>query len=229
MDASTISTLPPPPSKACVYDPVRAVVDMRHTAPRRIPRSLVVRGATVMREPSTITGVVIHQMGVELGVGPRRLLEAGGDADLAQMLRARDIPAHASVYREGWVVAPHPLAAYLHHANGLNATTLGLEVEGLYDGLSTGDRQPDQLTIDTARRALRWLVDTARAEGMPLEWLWAHRQSKRTRRADPGAGLWAALATYANEELGLVTRPDMVVGDGRPIPTEWDPRSVGRY
>lgn len=205
------------------------IVDMRADAPAVIPRSKVQGGRTVMRDPSTITSIVLHQMGVELGVGPYRLRQADGDPDLAQMLRARDIPAHVSVFREGWAVAPHPLRAYLHHAGRLNAPSLALEVEGLYDGHSSGRRQPDELTIEAARAGLRWLVETGRAEGMPLRYLLAHRQSSRTRRADPGAGIWRALAPWAKEHLGLVTRPDHVVGDGRGIPTDWDPAGVGRY
>src|SRR5690606_22013803 len=210
-DPGLVASPTAPLDSACVYDPGRVVVDMRHTAPARIPRSLVVDGRTVMRDPATVDGVCIHQMGVTLGVGPARLRAAGGDADLAQMLRARDIPAHASAFIEGWVVAPHPLRAYLHHAGRLNATTLGLEVEGLYDGRATGSRRPADTTIDAARAALRWLVETGRSEGMPIRYVYAHRQSSRSRRADPGAWLWREVALWGVDELELETRPDYVI------------------
>src|SRR5690606_40111361 len=105
----------------------------------------------------------------------------------------------------------------------LNASTLGLEVEGVYDGRATGSSRPTETTIDAARAALHWLVETGRSEGMPIRYVYAHRQSSRSRRADPGAWLWREVALWGVGELGLETRPGYVIGDGRPIPVDWQP------
>lgn len=125
------------------------------------------------------------------------------------------------------------------HANALNAPSLGLEVEGRYPGLASGPRGAwdilDELTIETARAALTWLVEAAAAEGIEIRYLYAHRQSSSMRRGDPGELVWRAVALeHGRQVLGLRTAPARTwdspsAGRGRPIPLEWDPSGVGRY
>lgn len=190
-------------------------------------------GSVAVRDPATVTGIVVHQTACTFG----------GDAPHRRALR---IPAHATAFRDGTFVTPCPLAWYAHHGNGLNDRSLGLEIEGRYAGRrddpatapredlgSTWGGPPDVLTplaIECARAALAWLVEAGRADGMPIRYVWAHRQSSATRRSDPGEDIWRSVVmggTYAL--LGLEVQPALVVGDGRPIPTAWDARGVGRY
>ena len=66
---------------------------------------------------------------------------------------------------------------------------------------------------------------------MPIEFIWAHRQSSASRRSDPGQSLWQEVVlAYAVPVLGLKTQPARIWGDGRPIPVEWQPDGgVGPY
>lgn len=203
-------------------------------------------GQVVRRDPSRVTGIVLHQTAVEYGLTRRQVEAASGDQDLAMARRGLEVACHAIAFRRGVFVATHPLEVHVNHGNGLNATTLGLEVDGRYAGLEddpeTAAREDlrttwrgaptklDERTVETARAALRWLVEEGRREGMPITKIWAHRQSSATRRSDPGEALWRALVVdYAVPELGLTTAPELTVGDGRAIPREWDPAGTVAY
>jgi hypothetical protein len=91
--------------------------------------------------------------------------------------------------------------------------------------------------IAAGRAALRWMVEEGRRQGMPIQFIYAHRQSNGNKPGDPGEGLWRALVLeYAVPVLGLKTQPARTwkgVGkktpDGRPIPKEWDENGVGSY
>lgn len=228
------------------------VLDMRSEQDPADSRTRLRRGRTVQRDPPTITGVVLHQTAVLYGVTRAMLRKAAGNRQLALARRIvkgvganPGVPAHAIAMRDGFVIRAFDLTAYCYHANELNASTLGLEVEGRYSGLlddpdtlpdearrtMPGRGEPDVLddvVLETARAALRFLVTQGLSEGMPLAHLYAHRQSSRTRRADPGEGLWRALEPTARE-LGLAPDYALVVGDGRPVPTQWAEGGVGRY
>lgn len=195
------------------------------------------RRRPVLRHPRAIDGIVLHQTAVEYGVSTRQVQAAGGDRRLALARRGRDVACHSIAFRAGLYVRAHPLRAYVNHGNELNQRSLGLEVDGRYAGLEdkpetaaredllTTWRGPPtrlaELTIETARAALRDLVERGRAEDMPIEFLWAHRQSSAMRRSDPGEALWDAIAPWAERELSLKTQPGLAVGNGRPLPVEW--------
>lgn len=193
-----------------------------------VPTSKVARGRTVARDPRTVTGIVLHQTACVFGPSANRP---------QAHRRALGIPAHAVAFRDGVVVAPAPLPWWLYHGNGLNGSTLGLEVEGRYPGIegrpSTlwgGEATPlDEATIETARYALRWLVEQGRSLGMPLRTIYAHRQSNGAKTSDPGQGLWREVAVWGQRKLGLVAAPRATVGDGRPLPREWDPAASADY
>ena len=190
--------------------------------------SKVVGGKTVKREPKLITGVTLHQTACVFGP----------ENDRAKAhRRAIGIPAHAVAFRDGTVALPAPLSWYLYTSNGLNAFTLGLEIEGIYPGYPGakvwGDNPAtpfDLLARDTARAALKHLVEAGRAAGMPIEYLYAHRQSNGEKPSDPGYEIWQQVALeYGVGILGLKTRNDYTVGEGKPIPSAWDEKSKVRY
>ena len=206
------------------------LLDLRHKAPRaqkRSKRRLGV-GPTVMRDPATVDGIVLHQAAVQWGARPEHRREAEGDERLAIALRVvEDVPAHAVAMQSGDVILRSPLAAYLYHANGLNGRSLGVEVEGLYDGVEVVGAHPPPTprTITAARRAVVELVLRGRELGMPIRYIWAHRQSSPARRADPGSVIWREVGLWAVDALDLETQPRETWVSrgrpGRPIPEAW--------
>lgn len=206
--------------------------------------------SVLKRPPHSITGVVLHQMAVEYGVSPQQVAASAGDAKLALARRALEVACHAVAFRAGFYVVAHELVDYVYHGNGFNGFSLGLEVDGRYAGLeddpttvaredlrSTWKGPPTKLveqTVEAARAALRYLVEEGRRQGMPIEFLWAHRQSSGTRRSDPGQALWKALAPWAVAELHLKVELDRTftgskTGPGRAIPFLWDAAGTAPY
>ena len=83
--------------------------------------------------------------------------------------------------------------------------------------------------LDGFRAGIARLVAMGRAEGMPIEFVHAHRQSSASRRSDPGERLWREVVLYMAPELGLRCEPALALRDGRPIPREWDPMQRAPY
>lgn len=187
-----------------------------------------------MRDPSKITGIVLHQVGMMLPITARQIRRSGGDRALAKARRMARMPVHGAASVCGLAVLTRPLESYLYAANGFNATTLSVEFEGRYPGLDDGS-VPSML-VCAGVELLREIVREGRALGMPLQWVYAHRQSSPSRRADPGEQLWRAMKPVA-ESFGLKARPGLRLkstskkapGWGRPIPGKWDPCGVGPY
>lgn len=228
------STTPPVTRPTPKLDGIR-FYDLRDRCSDPHCKSKTIDGKSVRRRAASIRAITIHQTAVEFGVAPYQLLAAGGDRELALARRAHDVACHALAFREGFVSLPVPLRWYVYHGNELNAHSLGLEIEGNYPGVaggSTANGKPaSELTptvVESARAALRRLVDEGRNEGCPIEFIHAHRQSSSSRRADPGEALWRAVVLdYAVPVLGLKTEPRRIWGTGRPIPKAWDPAGVG--
>ena len=202
-----------------------------------INTSKVVKGKTVCRDPKNITGIGIHQTACVFG--------PANDREKAYQ-RATNIPAHVTAFRDGVYVASAPLDWYLYHGNELNEFSLGLECEGHYPGILDDPKTPirediqttwggkptplDDKAIETFKAALKWLVDNGRAAGMPIEYIWAHRQSNGQKPSDPGMGIWQKVVLeYGVPVLGLKTQTEKAWRDGKPIPTNWDPNGVGKY
>lgn len=204
---------------------------------REIRTSLTKASKTVARPVETVTGITIHQTACVFG--------PVNDRDKAHR-RALNVPAHVTAFRDGVYVASAPLPWYLYHGNDLNQFTLGLECEGHYPGLPDDPSTPrredtattwggnptplDSVAISTFRAALRWLVETGRASGMPIKYVYAHRQANGEKPADPGVELWRKLVVeYGVPQLGLIAEPARTWRDGKPIPAQWQPGAQGKY
>jgi hypothetical protein len=220
-------------------------VDLRGEAGTVHPKSRTVGGRTVRRNPAAVNGITIHQMAVDMQPSKRLIREADGDWALAFARRSQKVACHVTAAPNVFC-ATNPLDWYMHHGNRLNSPTLGLEVSGLYSGLlddpttapredllTTWKNEPMEITAEVvagARAALRWMVEEGRRQGMPIQYVYAHRQSNGKKPGDPGEGLWIALVTeYAVPVLGLKPVYDYTIGKGRPIPKEWDENGVGSY
>ncbi len=232
--------------------PPPRIYDLRSSRIAKAPKVRVRGGGPVWRDPKGIDSIVLHQTAVEYGVSRAQVRAANGDEDLALANRALNVACHAIAFRRGFFVAATPLRWHVNHGNGFNTRSLGLEVDGLFAGLlddptttprredidtTMGRKTPTLLTdalADAMEAALRWLVMTGRSEGMPIRYLFAHRQSSATRRSDPGQALWT-LAIPIAASLGLETLPDLTLpmSDGRrrgyPIPRQWDPNATAKY
>lgn len=190
--------------------------------------SKVSKGRTLRRDPSSITGVVVHQTACVFG--------PAADREKAYK-RALGIPAHAVAFRDGVFAIPCDLTWYVYTSNAFNATTLGLEIEGIYPGRPGGDAWGktaatpfDELARDTAREALRYLVEEGRRLGMPIRNVYAHRQSNGQKPSDPGWEIWRGVVLeYGVPVLGLEPQNATTLDDGKPIPRDWDQTSTARY
>lgn len=211
------------------------LVDLRaEQRPEGPPKSgLVRKGRLVARDPKTIDAICLHQTARFYGVAPYQVLAAKGDRTLALHRRGLDVHAHVTAWTTGKFTPCYPLTAYVWHGNGANARSIGLEVEGLYNGKPGGsDAEPKPETIDAAREAVRWIVAEAAREGITIRYVLAHRQYSDSRRADPGWRIWRDVGLWSETALGLVTLPlltDTERGQGRPIPAAWDPRQTAAY
>lgn len=195
-------------------------------------------GKVVTRDPRTITGIVLHQTACWYGVSSSQIAASGGDKHAALHARSLEVACHLIAFDGksagldcGHTVQPNPLDWYVYHANTANNLAIGVECEGVYPGLVVqGGVAPSARLVQAARDAVRAAVEQGRAAGMPIEFIWAHRQSSLSRRADPGESLWRSVVLeYAVPVLGLRTETARTWGDGLPIPVQWDPFGVGSY
>jgi hypothetical protein len=185
------------------------------------------RDVVFRRAVNTIDGIVVHQTATPFGVSKAAVKAAGGDVELAKHRRALGVAAHMTAFDTGTAVLAHPIEWYVYHGNALNARSLGLEVEGLFPG-TMGKKELFAGNLELASRdGLEYLVRKGREAGMPIKYIWAHRQSSMTRVDDPGEEIWRKLVLgFAVPMLGLSTQSEYVSG-GRTIPPEWKPEWLG--
>ncbi len=204
-------------------------------------RYMLSKGKVKERDPKTVRGICVHQTAVEFGVNASLIKKAGGDAQLAKHKRFLTIPAHAIASQTGKFVVHCPLSWYAYHGHGFNEYSLGLEMEACLPGLKgkpTWNKKPPTVItpvfIASCRSALGYLYEEGRAAGMPIEFVWAHRQST-AKPSDPGQELWEAVVIdFAVKELHLKPQYDLILKNrsgvkGQTIPVEWDPNGVGHY
>lgn len=179
-------------------------------------------GRIVMRKPEDVLGITIHQTACVFG--------PAGDP-VRKHRRALDVAAHVTAFQDGTVVQGHPLAAYVWHGNSLNGFTIGLECEGLFAGVRVpGHDQVSDQALASFCKGVEYIVERGRGEGMPINYIWAHRQSSSSRRGDPGGEIWQKVVIeYAVNALGLKTRVNEHFDTGRSIPKSWDASGSGEY
>lgn len=180
-----------------------------------------VKGAPVIRRPEDIDSIVIHQTACDFKARKGQ----------PRYLRALDVACHALVFKTGETVLAAPFLWHVNHANGFNPGSLGIEVEGHYPGIQGRGPGEDSFSPEhriAFRECIRALVFQAEKEGIHIRYVFAHRQSSSTRRADPGFEIWGETIAIA-QDLGLRTSPGSYLGGGRPIPEQWDPESFRLY
>jgi hypothetical protein len=102
----------------------------------------------------------------------------------------------------------------------------------VWDDPSTLQRELGQTltfeAIEATKQLIRWIVSEVEKNGGKCTKLVAHRQSSTNRRNDPGSAIWQSIALPLHTELNLDDGgPGFRIGDGYPIPQEWDPTRSG--
>jgi peptidoglycan hydrolase-like protein with peptidoglycan-binding domain len=169
-----------------------------------------------------ITGITLHQTAVLLGEAPQRWYS---------------LKAHLGITRGGRALMVCPLQRAVWHGNGLNATDVGIELDGYFEGIegqpntlwnppTDPNRRaltPTQEQIEATRRAIRWICDTVKRNGGNIQFIHAHRQSSNQRQSDPGSFIWREVGLWAQRELGLSDGGrNFTLGTGLRIPEAWD-------
>jgi hypothetical protein len=180
------------------------------------------------RSWAQVDSIVLHQTACVLGEEPRRWY---------------DIPIHVGITRAGLVLWLNKFDINLPHANGFNSRSVGIEIDGAFAGVEGdkktfwaggGYKEPMSITpaqIDSARQAVRWIVDICKANGAQIKHVFAHRQSSSQRVSDPGSKVWQEVALWAEKTLGLTAGGEegYCIGGGKAIPKEWDSRRLASY
>lgn len=197
-----------------------AIVDRRgkHPRPRLYNRK---------RTWSTITGVTLHQTGCPMPSDPEKWDR---------------LNAHYGVTQEGLIVWANDETDFIWHGNKLSASTIGIEIEGNFEGVEGDPRTlwrgggPKAALTTAQRAAISVLFEhlKARFEAHKVNWIkiYGHRQSSATRVADPGSLIWTEVALPWAIDLKLTNHDGgfyFCVGSGRPIPKVWDDRRTERY
>lgn len=174
-----------------------------------------------------ITGICLHQTACDMGERVERYDTLG---------------AHFAVLRSGRVVWVHELERFVWHGNAWNAGTVGIEINGLFEGVlgdpktvwddpttkvhEVGQRVTPAQIVAT-KQLVRWICTLVAQKKGEIKALVAHRQSSKNRRDDPGSEVWKEIALPLHAELGLNDGGPGFVLDGLPIPEAWDPSRKG--
>ena len=176
---------------------------------------------------SKVTGICLHQTACVLGENPPRWDGIG---------------CHVGVTRSGKVIWLHDFDKLVVHGNRWNAQTVGIEIDGMYEGVQGNpktfwrpkdrpDLQPQRPTavqLRAVRDLIRFIKAQVEENGGEVNALVAHRQASENRRNDPGSEIWKEVALPMSEELDLSDGgPGFKLSSGYPIPVEWDPSRKG--
>ena len=164
-----------------------------------------------------IQGVTLHQTGCMMPYSAR-----GWDR----------VNAHYGVTQAGTAILINDPSRMIWHAQGLSRTTIGIEFEGNYCGIE-GDLGtlwqrgggPQRLTdrmIDAADLVFDDILKRFHVKNYKWLYVYAHRQSSKNRRGDPGSEIWQKIAIPWMKRLDATPGPARYkIGTGRPIPVSW--------
>jgi len=177
------------------------------------------------RDPSRIDSIVLHQTGCQMPESPARWSRLNADIGIT---------------RRGTVVLVNEFEDWIWNAQGLSPNSIGIEIAGNFEGIEgnsktlwKGGGGPDYMTTGQGM-AIDVLVDLLERQmerlGFEIKHVLAHRQSSKTRTADPGSEIWRTFGLALQSRFDADDGGDQFfVGSGRPIPREWDERRSTRY
>lgn len=179
------------------------------------------------RNWDSIRGITLHQTGCQMPKNP---------------LGWKRLNAHSGTTQEGKFVIVNDPTDMIYHAQGLSIITIGHEIEGnfcgIHDNLKTlwrGGGGPNTLNA-VMKLSLDDTFDYYRSEFAKhnQEWsvIYAHRQSSKARRGDPGSEIWKGIAMVWANRLGLETYDggaSWCKKNGLPIPKDWNSTYEDKY
>ena len=147
---------------------------------------------------------------------------------------------HIVVMRSGTIIIVNPMDWYIDHANELSKNTIAVEFEGNFPGVYgrpetvwNEGSEPQNLTdaqIKSSEFLFSWLKHRFDINGGKWEYVYAHRQANSFRPADPGSEIWRKIGLQWLKWLnGSDGGPGFKIGDGSPIPQEWNPDYSDKY
>jgi peptidoglycan hydrolase-like protein with peptidoglycan-binding domain len=164
-----------------------------------------------------ITGVCLHQTGCKMPTDP---------------LKWARLNAHYGITSEGVIVEANAPTDFIWHAQQISRRTIGIEIAGNFEGVQgdpstlwKGGGPAASLSLDmiaAADRLFEYLHELFQRNGREWRHVYAHRQSARARRSDPGSEIWSKIGRVWIDRLGIDPNCEYRTGRGRPIPVEWD-------
>lgn len=183
------------------------------------------RNFAYLRAWESIVGVVLHQTGCAMPSNP---------------IGWQNVNAHYGITQEGIPILINRPEDMIWHAQGLSKLSIGIEIEGNFEGVEGlaktlwakggGPHFLTDLMIKAAGIIFDNVMDRFTSNGQKWRSVWAHRQSAKSRRGDPGSEIWQKIAKPWIFSLNCSKyEPRTWVGAGRPIPTVWDSNGKGAY
>lgn len=226
------SELEPEPASEAVIEKHVEIIDIRKIAnPMKVDKKGKRYDFRVRRrKKEEITGICLHQTACVYGnVSPSRYATVG---------------AHYLITMNGETIWIFDDEWFIWAANQWSGGTISIEFEGVLAGKLLANGKPDSSTVwddpSTPKREFATRLTDAQKEAgkklirelskkWPIRVIVSHRQSSKTRRADPGPEIWQEVAIPMIEELQFKNANTIVLGDGRPVPVDWDPNGTGEY
>jgi peptidoglycan hydrolase-like protein with peptidoglycan-binding domain len=166
------------------------------------------------RRQTNIDSIVLHHMAYNIG----------NDVNLY-----KKVGAHYIVTADGQVAQLYDDVDFLNASNGFNPRSVAIEFAGNFPDhryhwwKSREKTLPDRCYLTpTQIRAGRCLLARLKAQLPGIQYLYAHRQSSKSRENDPGPDVWFYIGEWALKNLGLTDRePQTHINKGQPIPEIW--------
>ncbi len=166
------------------------------------------------RNQAVVNCIVLHHMAYNIG----------NDVNLYKKVGAQYI-----VTADGQIAQLYDDLDYLNSSNGFNPHCISIEFAGnfadhRYHWWKSGERPiPDRCYLTPVQiSAGRCLLATLKTRLPDIKYIYAHRQSSRSREGDPGPDVWFNIGEWALSNLNLTDQlPRTHIGDGQPIPQIW--------
>jgi hypothetical protein len=173
------------------------------------------------RDVSGITHIVLHQTAYVFGDDPTNY---------------KNVNCHVAVTPNGDIIYVNDFKYPVLPDSGFAPHSIDIKIDGEFMGvegdMSTayrGGPPPMELglpQVQGAREAILWAVGELVVRGANPAYLVAHRQGSGARMADPGSAIWGEVACWCLDNLDLKCRFWETVGNGLPIPRQWDIHSL---